>query len=344
MRCPNHLRKEVAGYCCICAAFMCEDCLTTHEGQLYCPKHYKPFAQEKARAEVSREVRKRHGRHKLVVHFLDGRIEKGICMVMNVKDSGFHLECVDERGATVGRTEKVRFKDLKAVFNVHSFDGKTDKPEHHPDYAPGGSKVTVVFKDGEEMPGTTMNPYDPDDPRFYLLPEDVKSNNITVLVEATAVQGVYTAEELAEFKKAKERKERQEQAKIAQAEQQESAELSQEESMGDFYFETHNYTGALEQYRISMNSAPNSRRIRKKYVISAINVGIQYIKSRDYLNALKYMKLALEVEPDNPHAIKKSKQLEKVIKKTQRRMEEYARQKEQMRATTPPPDFDLDDF
>lgn len=339
MRCPNHLRKEVSGYCSVCAAFMCEECLKEHEGQLYCPKHFKPFQQEAEKQAERARVRQRHSRHKLVVHYLDGRIAKGISMAMNVRDSGFHLECVDNSGATIEQTEKVRFKDVKAVFNVRSFDGKADKNESHPDYTPGGSRVIVVFKDGEEMPGVTLNPYDPDDDRFYLIPEDTSSNNINVLVEATAVEGVYDPQEYEDIKRRKEEEKARQKQQEQAAAIENDVEIGQEESMGDFYFQTHNYKGAVGEYKKALNASPNSPRLKRKVVVSYINVGIQHIKDRDYLKAMECMDRALELEPDNPHALKKAKQLQKVIKKTQRRMEEYNRQKQ--RAQGGIDDFDL---
>ncbi|MCH7910014.1 MAG: hypothetical protein IIB38_10400 [Candidatus Hydrogenedentes bacterium] len=58
-------------------------------------------------------------------------------------------------------------------------------------------------------------------------------------------------------------------------------------------------------------------------VVSTINAGIGFIKSRDYPDALKYMERALEIDPGNHHAEKKAKQLRKVIEKTQRRMKAY---------------------
>ena len=70
-----------------------------------------------------------------------------------------------------------------------------------------------------------------------------------------------------------------------------------------------------------------SVRLNKKIVVSLINIGIQYIKSRDYPVALEYMDRALERDPNNPHAKKKTKQLRKVIEKTQRQMREYHEQR-----------------
>ena len=103
----------------------------------------------------------------------------------------------------------------------------------------------------------------------------------------------------------------------------EPAQLEQEESMGDFYFEQRNYEPAYEQYALAHEKYPGSVRIRRKVVVASINAGIGFIKSRDYPDALRWMNKALEIDPGNPHAEKKAKQLHKVIEKTQRRMKAY---------------------
>ena len=112
-----------------------------------------------------------------------------------------------------------------------------------------------------------------------LLPSDESTNNITILVERAAVEAVYTPEEYFALKKAKEET-RKKPAK------KESTELSQEETMGDFYFETHSYIAAAQHYKLAAKQFPDSERIRKKFVVATINVGIQHIKKREYPSAL----------------------------------------------------------
>ena len=334
MKCPNHLRTEAAGYCCVCGSFFCEACLTRHEGQVYCKRHYKPIAQKQEREQKHEEVKKRHGRHNLVVRYVDGRIEKGICFMLNPKESRFVLECVDAQGITINKTVKVRFSEIKALFTVKSFDGKFDKHERHAEYTPGGSKVFVKFKDGEVIEGITLQAYNPDVRRFYLIPIDADSNNITILIEAAAVERVYTPEEYTQLT-AKEPTEKQEPAAAAAA-AKDSTEVSQEESMGDFYFETRTYGTALEQYQHALRTYPDSPRLKKKVAVASINIGIQYIKKREYPKALACMETALANDPTNVHAKKKGKQLQKIIEKTERRMRAYTKQSERGGASNPP--------
>ena len=192
-----------------------------------------------------------------------------------------------------------------------------------------------------------MHAYVPGHPRFYMIPSDRNSKFINVLVEAAAVERVFSPDEYREYAKQEKeaRRQRKEAARAAASgvategggdmdsdsvilntPSEPEAALSQEESMGDFYFETHNYPGALEQYELARAAFPNSVRLRRKVVVATVNIGIQYIKSREYPQALVYMEQALELEPKNPHAKKKAKQLRKVIEKTEKRMREYYEQ------------------
>ena len=77
--------------------------------------------------------------------------------------------------------------------------------------------------------------------------------------------------------------------------------------MGDFYFEQRNYQPAFEQYSLALEKHPDSGRNRRKAVVSAVNVGIGFIKTRDYPDALRWMDVALGIDPENPHAMKKAK-------------------------------------
>jgi len=320
MKCPNHLTRDVAGYCCVCGSFFCQDCFTRHEGNLYCKKHYKPIGEKLDHDQKISEGRKRRARHALVVHFRNGQRAQGVCRAMNIRDAGFHLESEDTDGTATGEIIRLRFEDLKCVCNVKSYDGNFDSGESFQEYTPGGAEVVVEFDDGEILEGTTMNLYNPDHPRFYLIPKDLQSNNINVLIENASVARILTPEQYQEEKIQKSQPTAQE---VEKSESRESVKLEQEESMGDFYFEQRNYQPAFEQYSLALEKHPDSGRNRRKAVVSAVNVGIGFIKTRDYPDALRWMDVALGIDPENPHAMKKAKQLRKVIEKTQRRMKAY---------------------
>ena len=279
------------------------------------------------------EARKRHGRHHLLVYFKDGRKAQGTCRSMNLKEPGFFLECEDNQGISTNESIRVSFDEIKMVCNVKSYTGNFDKRESYQEYAAGGSHIIVRFFDREIVEGVTMNAYVPNNQRFYLIPRDPSSNNINILVETSAIDSVFTPEEyLAQQHEKKEKK--QSTNESVTEEPVKDVELGQEESMGDFYFETHNYPSACEQYLLAEKQNADSPRIEKKIVVAIVNIGIQYIKTRDYRQALQYMEQALERDPDNPHAKKKAKQLKHTIEKTERRMRDYEAQRERQKKRT----------
>lgn len=293
-----------------------------YEGQLLCKRHYKPVARELEEQKKFQKARKRQARQRLVVRYKDGTLEKGVSFAINPKEGGFHLDRVDDRGVTTDESIHVNFTDVKAVFYVKRFEGlkrgaahSQDDHHHHQhrnDPTFEGSEVVVVFFDGEVIEGHTMHAYNPEERRFFLIPEDEDTNNVTILVEQSAVSGVYTPTEY-EAKLAADKEARRRKAKES------NSSLSQEETMGDFYFETRNYSAALEQYLIAQRSNPESSRLQKKVVLSKFNIGVQHIKRRDYPKALEFMEEVLKFSPNNASALKKADQLRKIIKKEKKR-------------------------
>ncbi|HRK33048.1 MAG TPA: hypothetical protein PLJ47_00535 [Candidatus Hydrogenedentes bacterium] len=259
-------------------------------------------------AKKNEQHRKRQTRQRLVVRYKDGRTEYGVCFALNPRDSGFHLDKVDASGITSGQTVHIRFSELKAVFYVKSFDGKYDKSQQFREWAPEGHELVIEFNDGEILRGSSMQHYDPDDARFFIVPQDPTTNNISVMVEKTAVKRIMKPEEYEAS-----RTERHEARKAA-----EKTELTQEETMGDFYFETRNYPAAHDQYKVALKKFPQSSRLRKKLVAAQFNIGVQFIKRREYGSALECMQKVLEMDPGNEHARKKAVQLRKIVEHPER--------------------------
>ncbi len=256
------------------------------------------------------EARRKHPRQRLVVRFKDGKTNYGVCFALNPQDTGFYLDTMTREGAATGETVQIRFNQLKAVFQVKSFDGHFDVHQRYPEYHPEGGERICEFEDGEVIRGFTLHPYEPETERFFLIPTDSASNNISILVERSALVNVYTPEEY-EQKRAREIEERRKEAA--------AADLTHEESMGDFYFETRNYPAALEQYKAATKAQPRSPRLRKKILATEYNIAVQFIKRRDYEKALEGMQKILEVDPSNPHARKKVSQLRRIIEKDKSR-------------------------
>lgn len=257
------------------------------------------------RAEQEKQDRRKaaHPRQRLVVRYLDGRTLYGVSFALNPRESSFHLDTVDAEGRTTGEVVQVRFGDLKAVFLVKSFDGNFDKSQRFPYVGEIGREMVVEFKDGEAIRGHTLRHYDPDDMRFHLIPRDQNTNNISVLVERSALVGVYSPEEY------KEKLERDREAQRREG----ATSLTQEETMGDFYFETRNYEAALTSYEDAVRSQPQSTRLRRKVLAAKYNIGVQHIKRREYEQALRIMEEVQKVDPANDHAKKKILQLRKVV-------------------------------
>jgi len=280
--------------------------LTLHEGNFLCAKHYRPIAQKLDEEKKHESVRKRHPRQRLVVRYLDGRCQYGVCFSLNQKEAGFHLDLADTAGMSQGETQYVRFSDLKAVFLVKSFDGKYDKNVRYREWTPEGHELVIEFQDGEVIRGFSLHRYDPLDARFHLIPSDPTTNNISVLVERSAVKNVYTPEQYTAHL----------------ADQREAmgtdtpVQLSQEETTGDFYFETRNYPAALELYRQAQARFPKLRRLQKKIFLTLYNVGVNHIKRHEYEKALAYMEIVLKMDPHNDRVKKKVHQLHHIIQKS----------------------------
>lgn len=302
--CPSHSRKEVAGYCSVCGTFGCSECLTQHEGQLLCIKHYRPIAQRIEEARRVEEKRRQHPRNRLVVRFTDGRRAYGVCFAMDLSDEGFHLDLTDASGNSLGKTEYMRFQDLKAVFQVKSFDGNFDRTIPSRIWTADGPELVVIFSDGEVVRGFAPQRYGPNDPRFYLVSRDPADNNISILVERRAVEAVHTAEEYQEMRSRK---------REVCKDEGVPEDISHEEVTGDFHFEMRDYETALWYYQQALAKFPRVPRLQRKAVITLYDVGVQHIKRHEYDKALTCMERALKLAPNNEHALKKAAQLRHIL-------------------------------
>jgi len=304
MNCPGHPNAEVVGYCSVCGTFGCAECIKTYQGNQLCPRHYRPIAVKIEEEKKHEELRKRRPRQRLVVRYLDGHCEYGVCFALNLKEPGFHLDLCDSEGTPLGKTNYAAFRDLKAVFLVKSFDGKYDRTVRYKDYTAEGGEMVARFKDGEIVKGYCLHRYDPEEPRFHLIPHDPTTNNISIVAEKRALEAVYTLEEYSRIEQ---------QEKTAKG--ADSTGLSQEETTGDFYFETRNYTAAMEQYRLATVKFPHVRRLQKKILMAHYNIGVNFIKRHEYEEALVCMETVLKGDPHNERVRKKVAQLRHIIQK-----------------------------
>jgi hypothetical protein len=126
--------------------------------------------------------------HLIVAHLKGGKVLKGLSLDVDSKKPLCHLKT--ETGGTV----EVSLADVKALFFVKSATGRKEYQESK-EIVPGDSRllgakrVRVAFADGEEIVGL-MNRYPPITPYFYMLPIDLESNNIRILVNRAAVKAM----------------------------------------------------------------------------------------------------------------------------------------------------------
>jgi hypothetical protein len=114
--------------------------------------------------------------NRVVAHFLDGHVEKGITSDFLPTKDRFHIALKDAPPGT--KPTEFKTADLKALFFVKHYEGNRDyedRQEFDPNRPPAGRKIRIVFKDGEVFVGTTQG-YQPGRPGFFVAPADRNSN------------------------------------------------------------------------------------------------------------------------------------------------------------------------
>ena len=119
---------------------------------------------------------------KVVLHFLGGRLVKGITRdFLPTKTS---LTVIEN---DTGESVEAEFGQLKAIFFVKSYGGNPQgSPRQDVERAGLGRKIRVDFKDSETLIGYTSG-YSPGRTGFFVFPADPKDNNekVFVIVDAT---------------------------------------------------------------------------------------------------------------------------------------------------------------
>jgi Family of unknown function (DUF6982) len=123
--------------------------------------------------------------HKVVAHYIGGRVVKGVSHDINPKRPFCHIRTVE------GGTVSVKLLDLKALFFVKDLTGDAKREEGRmletaDPRARGARPIEVEFGDGERVTGLTAG-YPPQGPFFFVLPADARSNNVRILVNQAAV-------------------------------------------------------------------------------------------------------------------------------------------------------------
>jgi hypothetical protein len=126
--------------------------------------------------------------HKVVAHFLNGRLVRGLSTSIALDRPTCHV-ITREHGVLL-----VTLSELKALFFVKDLDGNRTYRDHQvigstDRRATGAKRLHITFRDGEQIVALAPT-YDGARQFFYALPADPNSNNIRILVNRTAVASV----------------------------------------------------------------------------------------------------------------------------------------------------------
>ena len=127
---------------------------------------------------------------KIVARYQDGRLLKGVTRNFVSNKHFFHFVPMDSPPG--GKLLELSTAGLKGLFFVKDFNGNpnyTGKKEFDSPKSSVGRKIRVIFKDGEEMIGTTDGSTQ-DCPGFFVVPADINSNNECCFVVTSATQQV----------------------------------------------------------------------------------------------------------------------------------------------------------
>ncbi|MCJ7662607.1 MAG: hypothetical protein MUO24_00025 [Desulfobacterales bacterium] len=133
--------------------------------------------------------------NKIVVHEKSGNVLKGTTADFLPKRPLFHLSVGGMHGEEM---KKIVVDHLKAIFFVKDFGGNKDyKGAKGRDSLPGsGKRIRVVFKDGEILSGYT-HAINMEQPGFFLLPVDSKSNNERIFIVFSSLSQLEVDDSLA---------------------------------------------------------------------------------------------------------------------------------------------------
>ena len=126
--------------------------------------------------------------HRVVAHFLDGTLLKGVCPSVDPGRPVCHIQTPE------GVNAEVMFAELKALFFVHTLEGNPDHQESN-SLEPGDPRrigarvIELEFHDGERLLAITPR-FPPTRDIFYVLPADPNSNNDRALVNRAACRSV----------------------------------------------------------------------------------------------------------------------------------------------------------
>ena len=114
--------------------------------------------------------------NRIVARFADGQIVKGMTSDFTPAKESFHVAVA--MAPTGTKPVRIQTKDLKALFFVKDFNGNpqhSERNEFDASHPQVGRRISVTFKDGEVLVGTTHG-YQRGRPGFFMVPADAASN------------------------------------------------------------------------------------------------------------------------------------------------------------------------
>ena len=128
--------------------------------------------------------------NKIVVRYQDGRVSKGFTSNFMPNKDFFHLVPLDAPPGL--KPLDIQVRELKAIFFVKDFEGDrhyNEKKIFDASQPIVGKKIKVLFRDGEELIGTTQG-YQTGRTGFFVFPADKQSNIDRFFVIAAATRSV----------------------------------------------------------------------------------------------------------------------------------------------------------
>lgn len=128
--------------------------------------------------------------NRVVAHFTDGRVVKGFTNDFAPDKAIFHVNL--NGAAPDAKAVESRTGDLKALYFVKDLTGDPnhiERTEFDQSRRPLGRKIRVIFKDNEEMVGTTQG-YQPGRAGFFVIPADSTSNIERCYVVSSATTNI----------------------------------------------------------------------------------------------------------------------------------------------------------
>ena len=175
-----------------------------------------------------------------------------------------------------------------------------------------GQDVRVAFQDGEILEGQTLHRFNVACKRFFIVPKEGDSNNVSILIERGALKGLEI-----EGHREGSFAEDEEVLSVEETEKKGRAPLSQNESMGDLYFSMKNYDAALIEYEKVREEYPHDKRLSLKISVCNFNRGVNFIKSRKYAEAKAEFEKIGEGDPIYGKDKKKIRKIDKILKEVQ---------------------------